>query len=70
MSPNNHNEDERYRRTVTCGNGHQFTTATVTTWNGLYCPNNEDGWQCLSPLLDSHGPNLVTDLVELLDELA
>lgn len=63
-------EDERYRRTVTCRNGHEFTSASVTTWNGLYCPNHEDGWQCLSPLLDPMGTNLVGDLLELLDDLA
>lgn len=62
-------EDEKFRRTVTCANGHSFTTATASTWDGLYCPNNEEGWQCLKPLIDS-AQHLVDDLVALRDELA
>lgn len=61
-------EDERLRRTVTCGNGHEFTTATWMMWDGLFCPFADNRGQCLKPLVDDALP-FVLDLYALRAEL-
>lgn len=70
MSPNREPGEvgEQFRRTVSCSNGHSFTTDTAGTWNHMYCPGDGDGWHCLKPLLDSPD-HLIADLRDLLADL-